>query len=68
MNPIIAEGKYETVKRLCAFINQIMRLAVADGSIEYNPLSDLSKLFPTVEREHFKTSKPEQLPYLIKVI
>lgn len=68
MNPIIAEGKHETVKRLCAFINQIMRLAVADGSIEYNPLSDLSKLFPTVEREHFKTLKPEQLPYLIKVM
>ena len=68
MNPIIAEGKHETVKRLCAFINQIMRLAVADGSIEFNPLSDLSKLFPTVVREHFKTLKPEQLPYLLKVM
>ena len=68
MNPIIAEGKHETVKRLCAFINQIMRLAVADGSIEFNPLSDLSKLFPTVDREHFKTLKPEQLPYLLRVM
>ena len=68
MNPIISEGKHETVKRLCAFINQIMRLAVADGSLEFNPLSDLSKLFPTVNREHFKTLKPEQLPYLLKVM
>jgi hypothetical protein len=46
MNPIIAEGKHETVKRLCSFLNKIMRLA--DGSIEFNPLSDMSKLFPKV--------------------
>ena len=68
MKPIIAEGKRETVKRLCSFINQIMRLAVADGSIEFNPISDLSGFFPTAERQHFKTLKPEQLPYLLKVM
>lgn len=68
MNPIIAEGKHETVKRLCSFLNQIMRLAVADGSIEFNPLSDMTKLFPKVDRKHFKTLKPEQLPYLMKVM
>ena len=68
MKPIIAEGKRETVKRLCSFINQIMRLAVADGSIEFNPISDLSGFFPSAEREHFKTLKPEQLPYLLKVM
>lgn len=68
MKPIIAEGKRETVKRLCSFINQIMKLAVADGSIEYNPISDLSGFFPSAEREHFKTLKPEQLPYLLKVM
>ena len=68
MKPIIAEGKRETVKRLCSFINQIMRLAVADGSIEFNPISDLSGFFPSAERQHFKTLKPEQLPYLLKVM
>lgn len=68
MKPLIAENKRETVKRLCSFINQIMRLAVADGSIEFNPVSDLSGLFPAAEREHFKTLKPEQLSYLLKVM
>jgi len=68
MNPLIAENKRETVKRLCSFINQIMRLAVADGSIEFNPISDLSGLFPAAEREHFKTLKPEQLSYLLKIM
>ncbi|WP_159820307.1 integrase arm-type DNA-binding domain-containing protein [Colwellia sp. 20A7] len=68
MKPLIAENKRETVKRLCSFINQIMRLAVADGSIEFNPISDLSGFFPTAVREHFKTLKPEQLPYLLKVM
>lgn len=66
MKPVIAEGKQETVKRLCAFINQIMRLAVADGSLEFNPLADITKLFPAPKREHFKTLKPEQLPELMQ--
>jgi integrase len=65
MNPIVAEGKYETVKRLCNFINGIMQLAVVDGSIEFNPLKDVTTLFPTPERKHFKTLKPSQLPQLM---
>jgi integrase len=65
MNPIVAEGKYETVKRLCNFINGIMQLAVVDGSIEFNPLKDVTSLFPVPERKHFKTLKPAQLPDLM---
>jgi len=68
MNSIIAEDKHETVKRLISFLNQIMRLAVADSSIEFNPLSDISKLFPKVERKHFKTIKPEQLPEFMSIM
>lgn len=65
MKPIIAEGKHETVKRLCTFVNQIMRLAVADGSLEFNPLSDVTNLFPTPQRTHFKTIEPRRLPELM---
>ena len=65
MKPIVAEGKHETVKRLCNFINGIMQLAVVDGSIDFNPLKDVTKLFPVPERKHFKTLKPSQLPELM---
>lgn len=65
MQPVVAEGKHETVKRLCNFINGIMQLAVVDGSIEFNPLKDVTKLFPVPERKHFKTLKPAQLPDLM---
>jgi len=65
MNPIVAEGKHETVKRLCNFINGIMQLAVVDGSIDFNPLKDVTTLFPVPERKHFKTLKPSQLPDLM---
>jgi len=65
MKPIVAEGKHETVKRLCTFINGIMKLAVADGSIEFNPLKDVTTLFPVPVRKHFKTIAPSQLPELM---
>lgn len=65
MKPIVAEGRYETVKRLCRFINDIMKLPVADGSIKYNPLKDVTTLFPVPVRVHFKTLKPAQLPELM---
>jgi integrase len=65
MKPVVAEGKHETVKRLCTFINDIMKLPVADGSIKFNPLKDVTTLFPVPERKHFKTLKPEQLPELM---
>jgi len=65
MKPIVAEGKHETVKRLCTFINDIMKLPVADGSIEFNPLKDVTALFPVPQREHFKTLKPAQLSVLM---
>jgi integrase len=66
LKPVAAEGKHETVKRLCTFINEIMRLAVGEGAIEFNPLSDITKLFPASQTQHFKTLKPEQLPELMK--
>jgi integrase len=65
MKPIIAEGKHETVKRLCTFINDIMKLPVADGSIKFNPLKDVTTFFPAPVRKHFKTLKPDQLPELM---
>lgn len=54
------------MKRLSTFINEIMRLAVGEGAIAFNPLSDITKLFPASQTQHFKTLTPEKLPELMK--
>lgn len=66
--PIQAKGHLEIVKRLCQSVNEIMRLAVAAGQIEMNPLSDLTKLFPAPQRKNQPSIKPEQLPNFIHAL
>lgn len=68
LDPLIAEDKRETVKRLCMFLNEIMRLALAANVIEFNPLSDMTKLFPAAQKKHQLTISPERLPELMQKI
>lgn len=68
LDPLVSQDKRETVKRLCMFINEIMRLALAANVIDLNPLSDLTKLFPNSQKTHQPTIKPEQLPELMQKI
>lgn len=68
MAPLLAQDKRETIKRLCMFINEIMRHAVAEGAIEFNPLSEMTSLFPAAQVEHRKTIKPEELPELMSAV
>jgi len=62
------EGKLETVKRSCQHMNEIMRLALANGLIDFNPLSDITKLFPSPKSKHMPTIKPEELPELMTAL
>lgn len=66
--PIKAKGHLEVVKRLCQSVNEIMRLAVAAGQIEMNPLSDLTKLFPAPNRKNQLSIKPDRLPEFIQAV
>ncbi len=66
LEPVKAKGNFETVKRLCRIINEIMRLAVASGHIEVNYLSDITKLFPAAKKQHMPTIEPERLPELMQ--
>lgn len=68
MNPIKNRGNLETVKRLCRYINEIMRLAVASGFIEVNYLTDVTKVFPAPKKKNMATIKPERLPDLMKAL
>ena len=66
LEPVKAKGNFETVKRLCRIINEIMRLAVASGHIEVNYLSDITKLFPAAKKQHMATIEPDRLPELMQ--
>ncbi|WP_417883683.1 integrase arm-type DNA-binding domain-containing protein [Vibrio rumoiensis] len=63
--PIAEQGKIETVKRLCIIANEVMRLAVVNGAIEFNPISEITKLYPTPKVKHQPSLKPEELPELV---
>lgn len=68
LSPIANKGNFETVNRLCRYINEVMRLAVAEGIIEVNYLSDVTKLFPAAKKTNMPTIKPERLPELMRAI
>lgn len=66
--PLQAKGSYETIKRLCRIVNEIMRLAVAAGVIDVNYLADITKLFPAPQKTNMATIEPSRLPDLMKAI
>ena len=68
LTPIANKGSLETVKRLCRNINEIMRLGVAQGIIEINYLTDITKLFPAAKKTNMATIKPERLPELMAAL
>ena len=60
--PLANEGKLETVKKLCQWVNEIMVFAVNSGVIYSNPLSGISKAFNAPKTTNLPTLKPDQLP------
>lgn len=65
LDPIAKQGKIETVKRICIIANEIMRIAVVNGAIEFNPLVELTKLYPSQKVKHNPALTPEELPELV---
>lgn len=68
LDPIAKQGKIETVKRICIIVNEIMRIAVVNGAIEFNPLVELTKLYPSQKVQHNPALRPEELPELVSAI
>lgn len=62
LKPASALGKAETVRRVCARINQVMDYAVNVGLIDLNPASRISQAFAPPTRKHMPTIRPEELP------
>ena len=68
LNPIAAKGNFETVKRLCQRLNEVMTYAVNAGILANNPIAAVSKAFPAPSKTHMPTIKPEQLPEMLKTL
>jgi integrase len=68
LEPLAAQRKLETVKRLCQRLNAVMVYAMNIGLIEANTLSGISNAFEAPKPEHMPTIKPEELPELMLAI
>ncbi|WP_105188491.1 integrase domain-containing protein [Pseudoalteromonas sp. T1lg48] len=68
LEPVKARGNLETVKRLCRYVNEIMRLAIAEGTISTNYLVETTKLFPAPQSKNMACIKPERLPEFMKAL
>ncbi len=62
IEPLSKQGKLETVRRLCQWVNEIMVYAVNTGLLHTNPLSGISKAFNSPKTINLPTLKPDQLP------
>ena len=65
LRPIEADGKHETVRRLCQRINEILDYAVNYGLLDANPCSAIRKVFKKPAKKHMPTLKPNELPLLM---
>ncbi|MCB1668015.1 MAG: tyrosine-type recombinase/integrase [Pseudomonadales bacterium] len=63
--PVADEGKLETVKKLCRWINEIMVYAVNTGVHHSNPLAGIGKAFNAPKAVNLPTIKPSELPELM---
>ena len=65
LRPLEADGKLETVRRLCQRINEILDYSVNHGLLDANPCSAIRKVFKKPTKKHMPTLKPDELPLLM---
>ncbi len=65
LRPLEADGKLETVRRLCQRINEILDYSVNHGLLDANPCAAVRKVFKKPAKKHMPTLKPEELPFLM---
>ncbi|MFM5100089.1 integrase domain-containing protein [Aeromonas sp. A04] len=65
LRPLEAQGKYETVHRLCQRVNEILDYCVNHGLLNANPCTAIHKVFKKPAGQHMPTIKPSELPQLM---
>ena len=62
LRPLQAAGKFETLKRCCVRINEVMQHAVNTGAVTSNNLTGIAAAFEAPEVQNQPTIPPEALP------
>lgn len=65
LRPLEADGKHETVRRICQRINEILDYTVNHGLLAANPCAAIRKVFKKPTKKHMPTLKPDELPALM---
>lgn len=65
LRPLEADGKLETVRRLCQRINEILDYSVNHGLLDANPCAAVRKVFKKPNKKHMPTLNPDELPALL---
>lgn len=65
LRPLEADGKLETVRRLCQRVNEILDYSVNHGLLDANPCSAIRKVFKKPSKKHMPTLKPSELSLLL---
>lgn len=65
LRPLEADGKLETLRRLCQRINEILDYSVNHGLLDANPCSAIRKVFKKPSKKHMPTLTPSELPLLM---
>ena len=68
LNPVAAQGKLDTVRRLAQRINEVMYYAVNAGIIPANPAAKISKAFIAPTVRHMPAIRPEELPDFMQAL
>jgi len=66
LQPLVEQGKFETIKRVCSRLNMTMRYAINRKYIEVNPIAYIQDEFRKPDVEHLPAIEFEQLPELIR--
>lgn len=60
--PVKAAGKYETIRRVCQRVNEIMTYATHTGLISLNPAAGIASAFPAPAEKNLPAIAPAELP------
>lgn len=68
LQPLNNNNKYETVKRVCRRLNEIMYYAVNMGMIDNNPLAKITDVFNSPKVKNQPTISPKELPEFMRAL
>ena len=68
IRPLEVKGNFETIKRVCQRLNEIMTFATNTGLAPHNPLAGIAVAFDKPKAKNQLTIDPQELPDLMRTL